>query len=410
MIRYYKTLVLFLFYSTFSHAQLFQSEKFSLGFEAGGGFFNGVKYSPADPRNFPVGNFYDLHISNAKISIISTYLKYYINQRYYFESRLNFQKQEFGYSKNEPSDLFYSLKESIINRKENKVSISGLYGIKFQGTKSIHYFGIGPSVQFFEKIQSEQQQILHSLSNNFSSQTIRTSDYQFRLTSVVYLTLKTTHGLKFKKHIFTISPQFDLLLLQPNKYDLTNKTRGAFIFQIGYVPPLFNIPVKNDFKQNAHTEIDEQLITVNDSAKKNEKNYFLFFSAQIGGPGLYYLLNSEIRLIQSKYLRANFSLGHSILIYDNNGINAIVPGLKFSLIRKKWKTEFGVGLISMINKYREKDNSITFQIARFVEFGKGYSFKFGLASFETGYNYGGSAPFLVWPFISFGKCYQPSDL
>jgi hypothetical protein len=64
----------------------------------------------------------------------------------------------------------------------------------------------------------------------------------------------------------------------------------------------------------------------------------------------------------------------------------------------------------MTNKYGAKDNSITFQIARFIEFGKGYSFKFGLASFQTGYNYGGSTPILAWPFISIGKCYQLSDL
>jgi hypothetical protein len=410
MIRYYKTIILFLLYSTLSHAQLYQNEKFSLGFEAGGGFFNGAKYGPTDPRNFPVGNFYDLHVSNAKISIISFNLKHYINQRYYFESRLNIQKQEYGYSKNEPSNLVYRLKESYINRKENKISLSGLYGIKFQGTKSIHHFGIGPSVQFFENIQSEQQQILYPLISNSASSTIKTSDYQYRLTSVFYLTLKTTHGLKFKKHIFTLSPQFDLLLFQPYKNDLTHKTRGAFIFQIGYVPPLFKIPTKNDFNEIVDAEIDEQLTTANDSTKDNKKNYFIFFSSQIGGPGLYYLLNSEIRFIQSKYLRANFSLGYSTLIYENNGINAIVPGLKFSLIRKKWKTEFGVGLISMTNKYGAKDNSITFQIARFIEFGKGYSFKFGLASFQTGYNYGGSTPILAWPFISIGKCYQLSDL
>jgi len=56
------------------------------------------------------------------------------------------------------------------------------------------------------------------------------------------------------------------------------------------------------------------------------------------------------------------------------------------------------------------DNTINFKIARFLEFGKGYCFKFGLTAFNTISYFGGSSYVLVWPFISIGKCYQLSDL
>jgi hypothetical protein len=395
----------------------------SVTLSAGAGIYSSSPFNASDPRNFSLLDYYNLDVSKSRVVNINSYLSYPFNNTQFVEAGLGFQNQKIVYVKsiNSGGNLPSPGQEKY-DRRENTLLISSFYGINIPKSKFQHQFSIGVSLALFERIKIKKRTDLHIVNANNSNSIANDpntiffeNDEILRFTNTVYLSLKSKHSFKIKKQSFATSPQINLLVYQPNRYEFTNLTRGVFQLQIAYTLPLINYIRENKPKYNKQNALNESSDTVSIKidtiAKKNySKNYFLFFSTQIGGPGLFYLLNSEIRCIQSKFLRVNFNLSYSSIVYNHKGINAIVPGLNFSLIRKKWKTEFGIGMISILDKNWERDNTITFKIARFLEFGKGYCFKFGLTAFNTISYFGGSSYVLVWPFISIGKCYQLSDL
>lgn len=403
------TYLIIIFSNHLAYAQLKRFENFSVSISSGKGFYAGTPFNKSDPRNFKKLDDQNIEVTKSNVFSLGIHLNFYSAKKYYFETGLGFQNNNISYAiLHQNNILKYS--ENFI-RNESGFILSPSVGIFKQSKNWLHQVSIGPSLFVYQKI-TETRWLNFYTSTSIPSYTYNLGKSEYlQLNEVLYIALRSTHVFKIKKHHIGISPQLNVLVLQPKLYILTDNTRGSFILQLTYIPPF----IKNSRKPKKI--IDNNWITKKDSTNnesiktfKQSDQYVLFLSAQIGGPGLYYLLNSEIRLLHSKYFRANFTLGHSVLIYDNNGINAITPGLNLSFMKKKWKTQFGLNVISILDEYEKLNTSISFQIARFIEFGKGYSFKFGLASFKTGSNYGGSTPILIWPFISFGKCYQPSDL
>lgn len=388
----------------------------SVTLSAGAGIYSSSPFNESDPRNFSLVDYYNIEVSKSRVVSMGSSLSYSFNNKQFVDAGLTIQNQKIIYTKS-INGLGYIVApgEEKYERSENGLLLSLFYGFNISKKKLLHQFSIGTSLVLFERIKIKQRTELYISNPNHTRTVLFQNDEILRLTNTVYLSLKSKHSFKIKEQSFAISPQINLLVYQPNRYEFTNLTRGVFQLQIAYTLPLINYIRENKPKYNKQNALNESSDTVSIKidtiAKKNySKNYFLFFSTQIGGPGLFYLLNSEIRCIQSKFLRVNFNLSYSSIVYNHKGINAIVPGLNFSLIRKKWKTEFGIGIISILDKNWQRDNTINFKIARFLEFGKGYCFKFGLTAFNTISYFGGSSYILVWPFISIGKCYQLSDL
>ena len=387
----YSTCLLLIFSSN-AYSQTREIPKYSFGGHLETGVYSGFPVGKIDNRRFQYLNDYDVSDAQANhYGIGGEFMLNFKRKRGFLKTELNYFLEKYSYTQYRKSGFFELSK--INNFKHDLLNFSLSYGYRFNSVKLIHGIGIGTAIDFFDRMNSNSTTVIISSFLANSNKPVYYKEHASGFTRNVYLNFYTLHFVRLRNQFITISPQLNVGLMRSYSYEYTPPMRQLFVLKLGYL-----------IGSKKTTEIDT--FRVKQIKNPNNNKLILFSHIGAGFNGAIVALNLELSALKFEYGRLNVAFGYSPLTWtEGNVVPTLLPGLNYTFMRKKWKTQLGANAV-LIQSSGLEFQTVNFNIARVIESKKGYFFKFGFGTIKA------DSPnsILVLPFISFGRGYSVSDL